>query len=239
MDGPRIHRVIISHRHRFIFVKTRKVAGSSIELYLRQFCGPEDVITPLMEEAELAGRTDLAGPSPTGKRLARPWHMTPRRWKKLIRERKWPVIRTIWSHQPARRIREYVGEDVWNSYFRFSVTRNPWDRAVSSHYWLKSMKMRRYPSIDETIENLDKDWENMSIDDRLAVDYVIRYENLLEDFQVVCDRIGIPRPTELPRLKSDTRPANTAPTLVLTEEQIRRIGQVCRREIETFGYERP
>ena len=39
--------MIISHRHRFIFIKPKKVAGTSIEISLSRICGPEDVLTPL------------------------------------------------------------------------------------------------------------------------------------------------------------------------------------------------
>ena len=38
--------MIISHKHNFIFIKTRKTAGSSVELYLENFCGPDDIISP-------------------------------------------------------------------------------------------------------------------------------------------------------------------------------------------------
>lgn len=37
--------MIISHRHKFIFIKTRKTAGSSIEKYLINYLGPEDICT--------------------------------------------------------------------------------------------------------------------------------------------------------------------------------------------------
>jgi hypothetical protein len=39
--------MIISHRHRFIFVKTFKTAGTSIEVFLSRHCGPLDVLTPI------------------------------------------------------------------------------------------------------------------------------------------------------------------------------------------------
>ena len=45
-------RMIISHRHKFIFLKTSKTAGTSIEIALSQICGEEDVITPLAKEDE-------------------------------------------------------------------------------------------------------------------------------------------------------------------------------------------
>jgi len=37
--------MIISHRHRYIFIKTRKTAGASVELALVQSCGPDDIMT--------------------------------------------------------------------------------------------------------------------------------------------------------------------------------------------------
>ncbi len=38
--------VIVSHEHGFIFMKTRKTAGTSVEIALSRICGPDDVITP-------------------------------------------------------------------------------------------------------------------------------------------------------------------------------------------------
>ncbi|TAE78164.1 MAG: hypothetical protein EAZ84_02360 [Verrucomicrobia bacterium] len=38
--------MVISHKHRFIFIKTAKTAGTSIEAFLSPHCGPDDVFTP-------------------------------------------------------------------------------------------------------------------------------------------------------------------------------------------------
>ena len=37
--------MIVSHKHKFIFFKTRKTAGSSIQVALANHCGPDDIIT--------------------------------------------------------------------------------------------------------------------------------------------------------------------------------------------------
>jgi hypothetical protein len=49
--------MIVSHEHKFIFLKTKKTAGTSIELALSELCGTDDVIAPLTEidEARRAG----------------------------------------------------------------------------------------------------------------------------------------------------------------------------------------
>ena len=39
--------MIVSHKHKFIFVKTVKTAGTSVEIALSRFCGENDIITPI------------------------------------------------------------------------------------------------------------------------------------------------------------------------------------------------
>src|SRR5262245_66480011 len=58
--------MIVSHAHKFIFLKTKKTAGTSIELALSELCGPDDVITPLAEVDE--AQRD-------GKRSAQNWRL--------------------------------------------------------------------------------------------------------------------------------------------------------------------
>lgn len=44
--------MIINNKKKFIFIKTPKTAGSSIEFYLSQFCGKKDTITGLLDNEE-------------------------------------------------------------------------------------------------------------------------------------------------------------------------------------------
>jgi hypothetical protein len=39
--------MIISHKHKFIFIKPTKVAGTSIEVSLAKHCDKKDIITPI------------------------------------------------------------------------------------------------------------------------------------------------------------------------------------------------
>jgi hypothetical protein len=46
--------MILSHRWRFIFIKGRKVAGTSVEMALSTICGTNDVVTPIAPRDEAA-----------------------------------------------------------------------------------------------------------------------------------------------------------------------------------------
>lgn len=39
--------MILSKEHKFVFIKGRKVAGTSVEVFLSEICGKNDIITPI------------------------------------------------------------------------------------------------------------------------------------------------------------------------------------------------
>ncbi len=232
--------MIISHKYKYIFLKTTKTAGTSIEIALSKFCGEDDIITPISSKDEQM-RKDL-GVFPRNYHHTRPLELKeyrPKHLRNLILEGKQPQFTVeFWNHMPASKIRKGIGTKIWNSYFKFCFVRNPWDRAVSRYYW-NIEKTGKEESLDVSLKKNDpnSNFCIYAIDNKVAVDYVGKYENLMEDLSSVCDRLGIPFDNWLPRAKGGSRKDRRHYSEVLTEQQANFIREKCAPEIELFGYE--
>lgn len=192
--------MIISHKHKFIFLKTKKTAGTAIEAALSELCGPSDVITPYREESE----EDRKGLGPQNYRIEHPLKPNRPLWRKLLGrpERYYHPTVGFYEHMPASRVRDYVGEIVWRSYFKFAFDRNPWDRQVS-WYLYKTKSKRARPSFERFMSRRDRafvdNYAIYTIDGGLAVDFVGRYETLQDELAKALDMAGAGQAPKVPR----------------------------------------
>lgn len=232
-DGP----MILCHRHRFIFLKTNKTAGTSVEIALSRFCGPTDVITPISEEDEETRRSlgyrgaqnYLVPLSKAGLReVAKAFLGRPRR-------------KQFYHHMTAGEVKSIVGEAVWDSYFKFCVERNPWDRMISFYYWRTSDPDR--PSLldfmDSGLPDLLKTrgHDVYHLNGQVAVDRILHFERLEEELESVRLHLGLPEPLELPRAKSTSRKDKRHYREILSPEERERIADLFAAEIRLLGYE--
>jgi hypothetical protein len=155
--------MIISHKHRFIFVKTLKTAGTSIEVFLSRHCGPHDVLTPIVPHVEPHRPRNHEG---------------------------------YFNHMPAAEIRDRVGAEVWNNYFKFCVERNPWDKTLS-YYHMMYHRRGGGLTFDQFLAEGDfpidyPKYTEPGNPERVIVDRVLRYERLNEELAEVFGQLGIP-----------------------------------------------
>ena len=242
--------MIICHRHRFIFIKTRKTAGSSVEIGLSRVCGEGDIVTPLIDrlgEEEL--RRSEGGYGPAGDRKAIGEHRGFKEWKRLLfYGQRAP---RFGEHATAAEIRAIVDSEVWDNYYKFSLERNPWDRAVSRYYWQKCRWERKprkkpFPCVSEYLIWLEQEkphwitnWGHYAIGNDLAVDGMIFYETLSDDLAELAGKLGVDGDISLPaeRAKGGHRTDRRPYQEVLAAKDRELIERLCSREIEAFGYE--
>jgi hypothetical protein len=232
--------LIVSHEHKFVFIKTRKTAGTSIEVFLSEIAGDDAIVTPIAppEPGHVARnykRSPVFNPIPL---IA----ADPEGLRAVVRRprQKMKLYGRYWNHMPAPILRLMLGPDIWDSYFKFCFERNPWDKLISLYWWAYRDQMTR-PSLDDFIATrpsaLKTDWPIYTIDDQIAVDTVGRYECLEEDLRSVLKQLGLSSNLDLPRAKSAHRVWDGSQ--VFSPESAEMVRRAFHREIEAFGYECP
>jgi len=227
--------MIISHQHRFIFIKTVKTASTSIEVYLSRHSGPDDVLTPIRPAVDGHQARNYQGwvypirdvfTSPFGP-------MSDLRHPFRKREK-------FYNHMPAWLIQKRVSPEIWNSYFKFCVERNPWDK-VLSHYHMNASRTGGSLTLDEYLRRGKLPVNYPRYTDRsgqkIIIDRVVRYENLLTELAEVFARLNVPFQGTLGvEAKSEYRSDRTPYQQVFNEKQRRIVEQAFAREIEMHGY---
>lgn len=182
--------MLLSHRKKFIYLKTKKTAGTSIEMALEPYARPADHPKEWTHETPMeVSEAGIVGARGKGSR------------------------RQMWySHMPATRVRKQLEPEIWRGYTKICAVRNPWDKVVSffhmRHPKVKGKSRDRViGQFRQWIGNTDKlgeDFDIYTIKGRPVVDEMIRYENLAEDFARVCAMVDIPAP-ELEVIKGGSR----------------------------------
>jgi len=228
--------MIVNHEHEFIFLKTAKTAGTTCEIALSQFCGPNDIITSISSEDERK-RQALGYRGPQNQEVPLR-HYTLMDWLRFLVKRHSAKYR---NHFTALSARRYLDDKVWKNYFKFCFERNPYDQAVSRYFYSTRAEDGR-PSVTEFLDEAPRlsNWEIYTIDDDLAVDFVGRYEHLQEDMSSAAREIGLPSDlsAELASIhaKGSHRETRQHYSELLDEEARAHIRSVCAREIDLLNY---
>ncbi len=200
--------VLVSNLYRFIFLKTGKTAGTSVEMALEPACAPKG------HEVQEQVATVISKTGIVGSRLL-PCTLPPQ-----------PALeRGTWcNHKSAAHIRRDLGEMRFNSYTKITTVRNPFDQCVSAFHW----QHRRLIDLIDSFAQLRsafqayikaRDWVTnkpiVFIDGTYIIDRAIRFEHLHEDLSAVANDLGIPlQPAGLPHTKSTS---NTRKSYLLAD----------------------
>jgi Sulfotransferase family len=228
--------MIVSHAHKFIFLKTKKTAGTSIELALSELCGPDDVISPLtaIDEEKRAGKRGAQNWRRHG------WWNSPR----PLLKRRWFKFTAadygFYNHMPAAEARALIDDQTWRRYFKFAFDRNPWDRQVSFYH--HRYRSEKEPPPFSSFLHQDRaarlnNYDIYAIDGDVAVDFVGRYETLEDDLKIALRHVGLETPPQLPRAKGTFRQTNVPYRDYYDDDTRELVRDWYAREIELLDYE--
>lgn len=212
--------MIVSHQHKFIFIKTKKTAGTSLEISLSGICGPRDVITPITPADELI-RKEMG-------------HRGPQNFRN--------DGFNYFNHMAAMDVRQALGKDVWNTYFKFCFERNPWDKVISWYYW--EIGQGRQMTFDEFMRSGHftlvggPGGFDLYTDERqeIIVDRVYLYENLRESLSDLARRFNVEAIPRMPMAKSGYRKDRKPYSDAYSDFHRTLVQRAFQREIGLFNY---
>lgn len=220
--------MLISHDYKFIFIKTRKTAGSSIEGALQTFASPPGY--------PVSHQTDYLETS-----------------HGVIGSRGFETRRKedpFWAHSSAEEVRKYLGDETFNSYTKIYSVRNPYDKVVS-WFWFVAP-----PDLSEELDgDADKtrwffhNWLLMR--PALPIDLqfyktrhgpidarVVHYESIETDLLAIAEELGLDMPiSELPKWKMEYRKNKDMALSSYYDDDTRAL--VCKKfqfDFKRFGY---
>ncbi len=241
--------MIVSFKHNFVFIKTQKTAGTSIEIALSPYCGPDDILTPIASQDE---RLRLIDGEVQARNYAAAGTAIEAAYRKAFANNDTQALgdimrivsggtRHFYNHMSGREARARLPAAFWQSALKFTIVRHPYERAVSFAYFnagpLPPSADRLSALIDRYLPIVASDLSRYTSDGALIVDDVIRHGSIREDLDRILGKLGLAPVKELPRAKAgyrlDRRPARD----VLSDRQKKILQETCRLEFELFGYE--
>lgn len=218
--------MIVSHSHRFIFLRTEKTASTSLT----------SALETILDESDVIYRT-FSG-----------------QWKKLMPvspgglKRKLPIVFGLHPHATARQARQVLGKRIFDSYFKFSVERDPWDRQLSlySHRIYKEEKSKSLTDFDRDMKNWLwrtryytrlNNWAIYAIGNQIVADKVIKFNELETGLEQVFRELGIDGSIVLPHKRRSPSGDRLAYENYYSHETKDRVANWYKKEIENFGFE--
>lgn len=203
---------MICHQLKLIFVHPPKTAGHSIESAIMDF-----LHVPWEDRREL-GLGYNANP-----------------------EYGPPVLDHLTA--PEYRHFGYVSRNTWEHYLKVATIRNPFDRLLSEWRFRKhripfrDFVMRYFPVpawTDEYVHVISQT-EFLGLHTEHAVDAVVRFEHLREDFTLFCEWLGIPFQS-LPHRRKSEKIGSLNYRDWYDEEMVVRVGDLYHDDFVNLGY---
>jgi hypothetical protein len=251
--------MIISHKHRFIFIHCRKAAGASVISSLSRYLGSDDlqfssiaegtqyktypprrVVIEALQEISFSDVLSFL----TLRRSF--WSLVAKGFKKKYTK----ALGGSTTHAPAAAVAKAFPEE-WKNYFKFCVVRNPWDKTVSDYFW-RTKRVENPPTFEQYIDALDRgdtlggivpvnhcNWDMYAIDGHIAVDFVVRFEDMAKGLDEALSHTGLKWDGWMPSIhmqKAGEKKVKRNYRDYYTEQTAGIVAKLYENEIKAFDY---
>lgn len=208
---------IISYSKNFIFVKTNKTAGTSLEIVLSKYCNDKDVISQIGNDekirSELGYRTAQNHKGKLSKKINLGFFIDPFLWlisktplKRFLHLRYSPSIfspfitenNLVEEHFSMSKIQKLVGEKFYENSKKITVVRNPYTQILSYYHWqFFRNKISPKTTIYEFVKKESEFFFNneisllKNINGKVNFDLIIKFEEIHEGINKLSKIIDI------------------------------------------------
>lgn len=250
--------MILSYDKKFLFVKTHKTASTSAEIALSSICGDRDIITMITPIDEYL-RLEIGRPFQNCLSDG----TLEKKYLKVLKESRPRIIgipheikiaRKFSNHMSINKICAALPIELSN-FFKFTIERHPYEKAVSIanfrlRYEAYKIGKPMHADINEIAIKIDqlietgklkkkiRNYDLYTMNGKVAVDKIIRFERLKEDFADVMKILGGNSQIELPTAKRGHRDRTIPAAELLTMAQKSWIQQICAEEFDLMNYSR-
>ena len=247
--------MIISHKHKFIFIHCRKVAGSSMKVALAPFLGDNDIVIGSLNEVLENGLPMNEATKKTLKTFKGNFYY----WIAKLVGKTYPEsvnfgVKQFYKnkrfkmpqHPKAKEIKA-VFPQPWANYKKFCFVRNPYEQVVSEYFWRRNKLNITFTEYLQLLKNKNrvfsdssyyiKNWEMYTINNEVIVDKIGRFENLNEDFADISEYLGLGRIELNVMQKKGSHQKQYAQMYGRKEYNL--VSEIFKEEIEAFRYRFP
>ena len=222
--------MLISHDKRFVFVHIYKTAGTSVR----------DIFLPYARLLD---------------RMAYDYKFSKKLYGKIIKMMKWhddgmKQFTGFHKHAKAFEVKEKLGNRKFDSYYKFTFVRNPFDFLVSLYFYILQSRYHRLHSVVVKMSFLEflrwhiatnpsrqLDFIVDPSNGKRLIDYIGRFETLAQDITIIQENVGINVKRSIEhknmsskRKKKDYRKYYNEESRVMVEEYF-------KTDLELLGYD--
>lgn len=200
---------MISLARKFLFVHIPKTGGNSIQNVLRVYSEDQIVcLNPLQDGIE---RFEL-------RNLNYGYH----------------------KHSTLKEYESLLDPHLFASLYKFACIRNPWERMISYYFsphrqvtqWNRADFIRFVDEVSPMLSYLDQVSTSGSVESRLGVNRLLRFDRLQEDFSLLCHDLGLPQQV-LPHRNASSRRHYSE---YYDSQLVELVARKCAASIEYFGF---
>ena len=217
----------INHDLKAIYIHIHKTGGTTIAINLKKYYGFNNYYLHRPDHAKYC------------------FHKTKKKY--INYENRFHGVINYYKTSPYINKKMNMTPYKWDTYFKFCFIRNPYDKIVSAwnHVNRFNIPFKNFLNLDKTVNDVEymhmfmPQFRSM-INEKAQkyIDYIGKFENLEEDFEIILKKIGIQKILHDPNKKLNVRIHNKFNMYYEDQETLDKVNMFLKEDFDNLDYEK-